>query len=81
MQAGPKKEMTESYDSSFSVFLRLTLRTTFSHTDMLDAAYVDMLEIHKLVKQFPPELSTRLKLERLDALLQMYFETRHLGRE
>lgn len=48
---------------------------------MLDAAYVDMLEIHKLVKQFPPELSTRLKLERLDALLQMYFETRHLGRE
>lgn len=45
------------------------LRTAFSHTDMLDAAYMDMLEIHKLTKQFSPELSTKLKLDRLDALL------------
>lgn len=50
MQRGPREEMVGPYDDNFSTFLRLTLRTAFSPTDMVDAAYMDMLEIHKLIK-------------------------------
>ena len=50
MQRGPRDEITSPQKSNFSTFLRLTLRTAFSPVDMLDAAYTDMLEIHRLIK-------------------------------